>query len=45
MQMDRQADKMTPAVMSHNLANAPKNRVGLNVLYYLATDNVYIMHI
>jgi len=43
--MDGQADKMKPVVTSHNLANMPKNRAGLNVLYYLAKDNVYIMHI
>jgi hypothetical protein len=45
MQMDGQADKMKAVVTSHNLANVTKNKAGLNVLYYLAKDNVYIMHI
>jgi len=45
MRLDGQADKMKPVVTSHNLANAPQNRAELNISYYLATDNVYIMHI
>jgi len=45
MRMDGQTDKLKPTVTSHNLANAPKNRAGLKILYYLATDNVHIIHI